>query len=284
LDVVYNHFGPEGNCMGNFGPYTTDRYKTPWGEAINFDGPYSDEVRTFFIENALYWICEFHLDALRLDATHYIFDNSAFTFMEELITSVGDHRERLNRRIYLIAEDDRNDPSLTRSRELGGSGMDAQWNDDFHHSMHTLLTNETYEYYSGFGELEHLVKAFREGFVYSGQYSPFRKRRHGRSSAALPAEKFIVFTQNHDQIGNRIPSQRMCHYIPFSALKLATGVVLLSPYIPMIFMGEEYHEDALFNFFTDFQGEELVQAVREGRKATFGSLLPEGEEPPDPQA
>jgi maltooligosyltrehalose trehalohydrolase len=284
LDVVYNHFGPEGNCTGCFGPYTTDHYKTPWGDAINLDGPHSDEVRAFFIENAHYWIDEFHIDALRLDATHFIFDNSAYTFMEELIAKIGDHRERLNRKIYLIAENDLNDPSLTRARDLGGYGIDAQWNDDFHHSMHTLLTNETYEYYAGFGELEHLVKAFREGFVYSGQYSPFRKHRHGRSSSMLPAEKFVVFTQNHDQIGNRMPSQRMCQYISFAALKLAAGVIIVSSNIPMIFMGEEYHEDALFNFFTDFQEEELVQAIREGRKMEFGSLLPEGDEPPDPQA
>jgi maltooligosyltrehalose trehalohydrolase len=285
LDVVFNHFGPEGNCVCDFGPYTTDRYKTPWGEAINVDGEYADEVRAYFIENALYWLYEFHIDALRLDATHYIFDFSAVTFMEELIATVHQHRELLNRKIYLIAEEDRNDANLLRSPEVGGWDMDAQWLDDFHHALYTnIIPGEGYEYHNGFGEFKQVVKAFREGFVFSGQYSPFRKRRHGTPSGDIPGEQFIVFTQNHDQIGNRIPGDRLDKFTSFDGLKLFAGVVLLAPYVPMIFMGEEYCESAPFNYFTNFSGKELIELVRTGRKETFGGMIPEGQEVQDPQA
>lgn len=283
LDVVYNHFGPEGNCYPAYAPYLTDHYKTPWGPGVNFDGPYSDEVRAFFIENALYWFHEYHIDGLRLDATHHMYDNRAVHVLQELAATMAEHRERTNRRFCLIAESDTNNPQLLRPLNVGGIGMDAQWNDDFHHTVHALLTNETGHYYAGYDALESLVKALREGFVYSGQYSPYRKRSHGASSHDIPAKHLIVFTQNHDQVGNRLPSERIARYLPFDALKLWIGLAALSPYVPMIFMGEEYAEPALFNFFTDFSDEALIEAVTRGRMAQFGLGASEDEGFPHPQ-
>jgi maltooligosyltrehalose trehalohydrolase len=282
LDVVYNHLGPEGNYLAEFGPYFTDRYRGPWGHPINFDGPYSDEVRRFFLENGLYWVKEFHLDGLRIDAVHGILDFSAFPFLEELAVAVHDLAERLSRQVYLIAESDLNDSRIVRPRELGGFGIDAQWNDDFHHALHTLFTKEDTGYYQDFGELQHLVKAFREGFVYRGDYSIYRKRRHGNSSRRLTAEKFVVFSQNHDQIGNRAQSERLSALVSFEALKLAAAVVLLSPFIPLLFMGEEYGETAPFYYFVSHSDADLVEAVRRGRREEFVAFRWQGE-PPDPQ-
>jgi maltooligosyltrehalose trehalohydrolase len=282
LDVVYNHLGPEGNYLQDFGPYFTDRYKTYWGSAINFDGPYSDDVRRFFIENALYWVTEFHLDALRIDAVHAILDFSAQPFLGELAQAVHEQAERLNRKIHLIAESDLNDTRLIHSREFGGFGLDAQWNDDFHHALHTLLTNERTGYYQDFGEIRHLVKAFREGFVYSGDYSLYRRRRHGNSSRDVPALRFVVFAQNHDQVGNRMLGDRLSDRFSFERLKLAAGVVLLSPFIPLLFMGEEYGEEAPFQYFVSHSDPGLIEAVRRGRRKEFATFQWE-EEPPDPQ-
>ena len=283
LDVVYNHLGPEGNYLTDFGPYFTDRYRGPWGHPINFDGPYSDEVRRFFVENGLYWVKEFHLDGLRIDAVHGILDFSAYPFLEELAVTVHDLAERLNRRVHLIAESDLNDSRIVRSRELGGFGIDAQWNDDFHHALHTLLTKEDAGYYEDFGELQHLVKAFREGFVYGGDYSIYRQRRHGNSSHRLTAEKFVVFSQNHDQVGNRAQSERLSALVSFEALKLAAAVVLFSPFIPLLFMGEEYGETAPFYYFINHSDADLVEAVRRGRREEFVAFRWQGE-PPDPHA
>ncbi len=243
LDVVYNHLGPEGNYFHDFGPYLTNQYRTPWGPAINFDGTDSDEVRRFFIENALYWVTEFRLDALRLDAVQGIFDSSALHFLQELAATVHEQAERLNRRIYVIAESDLNDVRIVRSPELGGYGLDAQYNDDFHHALHTLLTGERIGYYKDFGRVQDLAKAFAEGFVYSGVYSPTRRRRHGNSSKTLAARRLVVFAQNHDQVGNRL---RLSALVSFEGLKLAAAAVLLSPFIPLLFMGEEYGETAPF--------------------------------------
>jgi maltooligosyltrehalose trehalohydrolase len=282
LDVVYNHFGPEGNYIADFGPYFTDRYKTPWGAAINFDGPYSDEVRRFFIENALYWLTDFHIDALRLDALHAIMDVSAYTFLEELSQAFHREAKALKRKAYLIGESTANDARLIKPQELGGYGLDAQWNDDFHHSLHTLLTGERNGYYQDFGQLEHLVKAFREGFVYSGQYSRYRQRRHGVSSRDIPAGRFVVFAQNHDQVGNRMHSERLSQLACFEVLKLAAGIVLLSPFIPLIFMGEEYGDTAPFLYFISHSEPELVEAIRRGRREEFAAFQWQGE-PPDPQ-
>jgi maltooligosyltrehalose trehalohydrolase len=279
LDVVYNHLGPEGNYLHDFGPYFTDRCRTPWGSAINFDGPDSDEVRRFFIENAVFWVTEFRVDALRLDAVDRIFDVSARHFLQELSAVVHEQAERLNRRIHVIAESDLNDVRVIRSPELGGYGLDAQYNDDFHHSLYTLLTGERTAYYKDFGRLQDLAKAFAEGFVYSGEYSPARRRRHGNSSKDLPAPRFVVFAQNHDQVGNR---QRLSCLISFEGLKLAAAVVLLSPFIPLLFMGEEYGETAPFPYFISHSDPELIEVVRNGRREEF-AFCQWPDEPPDPQ-
>jgi len=282
LDVVYNHLGPEGNYIADFGPYFTDRYKTPWGAALNFDGPYSDQVRRFFIENAIYWLTDLHIDALRLDALHAILDISSYSFVEELSVEFHEQVKQQKRKAYLIGESAANDARLIKSRELGGYGLDAQWNDDFHHSLHVLLTGEQAGYYQDFGRLHHLVKAFREGFVYSGEYSPYRRRRHGVSSKDIPAHRFVVFSQNHDQVGNRAQGERLSRIVSFEALKLAAGTVLLSPYIPLIFMGEEYGETAPFPYFVSHAEPELIEAVRKGRREEFAAFRWQGEIP-DPQ-
>ena len=283
LDVVYNHLGPEGNYLGDFGPYFTDRYKTPWGAAVNFDGPLSDEVRRFFIENARFWLREFHMDGLRLDALHAVVDMSARHFLEELSESVCELAKQLGRRLWLIGESDLNDPRLITPRSQGGYGLDAVWCDDFHHALHVLLTGEKDGYYIDFGKPEQLVKALRQGFVYSGQYSEFRKRRHGRSSAARPARQFVVFSQNHDQVGNRMLGERLGRLVDFEALKVAAAAVLLSPYVPLLFMGEEYGEPAPFHYFVSHSDPDLVEAVRMGRAREFGSFAWRGDVP-DPQA
>ena len=282
LDVVYNHLGPEGNYLADFGPYFTDRYRGPWGHPINFDGPYSDEVRKYFIENALHWLVEFHLDGLRLDAVHGILDFSAQPFLQQLALEVSDRTRTLNRNVYIIPESDLNDTRLIRSQELGGFGLDAQWNDDFHHSLHTLLTGEQTGYYQDFGRLHHLAKAFSEGYVYSGDYSRYRKRGHGNSSRSIAAEQLVVFAQNHDQVGNRAQSERLSELVSFEALKLAAAVVLLSPFIPLLFMGEEYGETAPFYYFVSHSDANLVEAVRRGRREEFVAFRWQGE-PPDPQ-
>lgn len=282
LDVVYNHLGPEGNYLGDFGPYFTDRYRTPWGEAINFDGPESDEVRAFFIQNALMWVTEFHIDALRIDAVHAIFDRSARPFLEELASDVHGAARRAGRHVYVIAESNLNDPRLLRPVPLGGYGMDAQWNDDFHHALHVLLTGERAGYYADFGRLGDLEKAYREGYVLTGEYSLFRRRRHGASARDIPPWQFVVCAQNHDQVGNRVQGDRLSRLITFEGLKLAAGVVLLSPYIPLVFMGEEYGETAPFLYFTDHSDPQLAEAVRRGRRADL-SWWPGAEDAPDPQ-
>ena len=282
LDVVYNHLGPEGNYVADFGPYFTDRYQTPWGAALNFDGPYSDEVRRFFIENAIYWLTEFHIDALRLDALHAVLDISSYSFLEELAATFHQQAKQLKRQAYLIGESAANDARIVKPPELGGYGLDAQWNDDFHHSLHVLLTGEQTGYYQGFGQLQHLVKAFQEGFVYSGQYSCYRQRRHGVSSKDIPAHRLVVFGQNHDHVGNRLNSERLGQLVPFEALKLAAGIVLLSPFIPLLFMGEEYGEIAPFPYFVSHSEPELVEAVRQGRQKEFAAFQWQGELP-DPQ-
>jgi len=283
LDVVYNHLGPEGNYLALFGHYFTDRYRTPWGPAINLDGPESDEVRRFFIENALYWVKTFHIDALRLDAIHAIVDPSARPFLEELGIAVHQEAERLERNVYVIAESDRNDSRIIRGQAQGGYGLDAQWSDDLHHALHALLTSERNGYYCDFGEARQLATAYREGFVYSGQYSAFRKRRHGNASKDLPSERFVVFAQNHDQVGNRMRGERLSRLLSFEALKLAAGVVLLSPFIPLLFMGDEYGETAPFQYFVSHSDPKLIEAVREGRQEEFAAFEWTGKIP-DPQS
>jgi len=283
LDVVYNHLGPEGNYLNEFGHYFTDRYRTPWGSALNFDGPYSDEVRRFFLENALSWQTEFHIDALRLDAVHAIKDCSALPFLQELARVTHRRSEELNRRFYLFAESDLNDPRLISPEVSGGLGLDAQWSDDFHHALHVLLTGEREGYYEDFGELEPLARALRHGYAYTGQYSRFRKRRHGNLPRLNSVRQFVVFSQNHDQIGNRLKGERLSNLADLEALKLAAGAVLLSPFIPLLFMGEEYGERAPFQYVISHTDPELVEAVRQGRREEFASFAWQGQVP-DPQA
>jgi len=283
LDVVYNHLGPEGNYLDEYGPYFTDRYATPWGRAVNFDGPGSDEVRRYFVDNALFWITEYHIDGLRLDAVHAIFDFGARHILEEITAAVHAEAEAIGRRVHVIAESDLNDPRLIRSLERGGYGLDATWSDDFHHAIHVALTGERRGYYVDFGGIEQVVKAYRDRFALDGAYSHYRRRRHGAPATDLPADQFVVFIQNHDQVGNRAHGERLSQLITFDQRRLAAALLLLSPYISLLFMGEEYGETRPFNYFVDHGDPELNEAVRKGRErefASFGWSLPI----PDPAA
>ena len=282
LDVVYNHFGPEGNYLGEFGPYFTARYQSPWGPALNFDGAYSDEVRECFIQNALYWLTDCSVDAIRLDAVHAILDHSPITFLEDLSAAVQRASARSGRRMLLIAESADNDARLLRPRERGGYNLDGQWNDDFHHCLRTLLTGDRAGYYEDYGELSQLAKAMREGFAYTGEYSPFRKRRHGSPSRDIPHHRFVVFSQNHDQIGNRMLGDRLTQTLSLAQLKLAAALVILGPNVPLLFMGEEYGEKAPFPYFVSHSDPDLVDAVRRGRREEFAAFQWQGEVP-DPQ-
>jgi maltooligosyltrehalose trehalohydrolase len=284
LDVVYNHQGPEGSYLRDYGPYFTGRYRTFWGDAVNFDGAGSDEVRRFFIENALYWMREFHIDSFRFDAVDHIIDHaaSARPFVQELADAVHAEGERRGWPCYAFGESDLNDTRLVLSKERGGWGLDAQWNDEFHHALHSLLTGEDAGYYQDFGTLEDLARAFREGYVYTGQYSPYRQRRHGMSSAAVPARQLVVFRQNHDQVGNRVYGRRLSRLVSFEGIKVAAAAVLLSPYLPLLFMGEEYDDTAPFLYFTSHADPDLVEAVRQGRMEEFASFE-WADAPPDPQ-
>jgi maltooligosyltrehalose trehalohydrolase len=283
LDVVYNHLGPEGNYLADFAPYFTDLYKTPWGQAINFDDAESDEVRRYFIDNALQWVKDYHIDALRLDAIHSIVDPSARPFLEELSSAVHTKAKELGRDVCLIPESNRNDARVVSPPEVGGWGFDAVWNDDFHHSLHVLLTGEQDGYYQDFHGIGDLAVACREGFVYSGQYSKYRRKRYGNSSQQIPAKRFVVYSQNHDQVGNRAVGDRLSQSLSFDQLKVAAGTVLLSPYIPMLFMGEEYAETAPFQYFVSHGDPALIEAVRKGRKEEFSEFGWAGDIP-DPES
>ena len=282
LDVVYNHLGPEGAYMADYGPYFTGRYKTPWGSAINYDGPSSGPVRRFFIGNALYWLREFHIDALRLDAVHGIFDVSPVHIIEELMEETRGLEKRAGRPFYIFMESDRNDTRFIRPRAFGGFGVDAHWNEDFHHALHVILTGERDGYYMDFSGAGDMLKSFAEGFVYTGRYSVYRAKRHGSPSADIPPGRFVAFSQNHDQVGNRFLGDRLSCCLPPGKLKLAAAMVLLGPYIPLIFMGEEYGEKAPFMYFVSHSDEKLVRSVREGRRREFYSFGWKGEIP-DPQ-
>ncbi len=282
LDVVYNHLGPEGNYLGEFGPYFTDRYKTPWGQAVNYDGEGARGVRDFVIANALYWIGEYHIDGLRLDAIHGIFDASPVHILRELNATVQRTTRRLSRIVPVVAESDLNDRRVIDSVRKGGYGLAGQWSDDFHHCLHTVLTGERKGYYADFGSLEQLAKAFTDGFVYDGQHSTFRRRSHGTSTKDLPGERFVVFTQNHDQVGNRAQGDRLYALVDFERAKLSVSVLLISPYVPLLFMGQEYGERSPFLFFTDFDDPALRAAVTRGRREEFAAFGWTGEVP-DPQ-
>lgn len=277
LDTVYNHFGPEGNYVNEFAPYFTEAYKSPWGKAINFDQAYSYGVRNYFIQNALYWFEHYHIDMLRLDATDTIFDSGAKHFLQELVEATDIFSQQQGRKFYLVGENDFSDVKVVSSAKTGGYGLDGQWNDAFHHCLHTLLTGEQAGYYQDYGKCEQLAKAFKQGFVYSGQYAPFRNRYYGSDSSHLPGDRFVVFAQNHDQVGNRVLGERLSSLVSFEALKLAAATVLLAPYIPLIFMGEEYAETSPFLYFVSHTDPELIAAVRQGRRKEFESFHLEDE-------
>jgi maltooligosyltrehalose trehalohydrolase len=273
LDVVYNHLGPVGNFLADFGPYFTERYRTPWGAAMNFDGRGSDEVRRFVVDNALMWIRDYHLDGLRLDAVHAILDQSPVHVLEQLATEVHD----ANPAALLIAESDANDPRLVRPREAGGYGLDGVWSDDWHHSLHALLTGERTGYYADFGSVEQLAKALRQAWVYDGVYSERRGRTRGRSAAGVPSQRFVVATQNHDQVGNRAVGDRLA-----AGLDAAAALLLTTQFTPLLFQGQEWGASTPFLYFTDFSDRQLATAVREGRRREFEAFGWNPDEVPDP--
>ncbi|HEY0794585.1 MAG TPA: malto-oligosyltrehalose trehalohydrolase [Acidisarcina sp.] len=283
LDVVYNHFGPDGAYLGKFGPYLTSSHTTPWGDAVNFEDAGSHEVRRFFCDNALMWLREYHIDGLRLDAVHAYMDRSAINFMEQLSEEVRELERGLGKKFVLIAESDLNDPRLVTSRELGGYGLDAAWSDDFHHALVTVLTGEREGYYADFGSLEDLRKSLEQIFVYDGQYSVYRDRVHGRPAGQLPGWKFLGYSQNHDQVGNRAQGERLSHLVGTGCAKVAAALVLLAPFVPMLFQGEEFASSSPFLYFTDHE-DELGKLVSEGRKKEFIAFGWKPEEIPDPQA
>ena len=283
LDVVYNHLGPDGNYLESFGPYFTDRYSTPWGKALNLDGPDSDQVRSFLIGSALNWLEQYHLDGLRLDAVHAIVDTSAVHFVEQLAHEVAALGRRVGRKLWLVAESDLNDPRLVRPVAAGGYGLDAQWSDDFHHALWALVTGEQDGYYTDFGRLSHLVKAMTGTFVFDGVHSRFRGRRHGRPPVDVGPERFLAYGQNHDQIGNRAKGERMSDLVPLARVKLALGTVLTSPFVPMLFQGEEWAASTPFTYFTDHTDAALGEAVSQGRRREFAAFGWDPSEIPDPQ-
>ncbi len=284
LDVVYNHLGPRGNYLPRFGPYFTDHYNTPWGDAVNFDGPESDQVRRFFIDNALMWLRDYHFDGLRIDAVHAIFDTSAIHFLEQLSTEVKQLQAHLGRHLVLIAESDLNDPRIIRPQETGGYGLNAQWNEDFHHALHAVLTREKQGYYIDFGGLESLARVMSRNFAYDGCYSVYRRRMHGRPAADLSGHQLVGCLQNHDQVGNRALGERTSRLLSTDQLKIGAALVFASPFIPMLFQGEEWGAGTPFLYFTAHEDPELAEAVRQGRRNEFAAFDWPGEEIPDPQS
>jgi maltooligosyltrehalose trehalohydrolase len=283
LDVVYNHLGPEGNYLPEFAPCFTDAHHTPWGKAINYDGPGSDGIRRFIIDNALYWLTEFHVDALRLDAIHGIYDFGARHVLDELADAFQTQAQRLGRQAWLIAESDLDDVRIINPRSKGGYALDAQWHDDFHHALYAFLTGQREGFLMDFGALGDLSKSIRDGFVFDWRYSRYRQRHHGSSSINRPGEQFVVFIQNHDQVANTSRGKRLASLVSAGEQKLAAVLTLCSPFLPLLFMGEEYAETAPFFYFTSFEDQQLANAVREGRKKELGSHYSESDFA-DPQA
>jgi maltooligosyltrehalose trehalohydrolase len=270
LDVVYNHLGPEGNYLAEYGPYFTDRHRTPWGEAVNYDGEDAAGVRRHVIGNAAYWVREYHMDGLRLDAVHAIVDESPTHVLAELAAAVAAEARELGRAVHVVAESNRNERRIVLPPDRGGYGLDAQWSDDFHHSLRVTLTGARGGYYDDFpGGLDDLEVALREGFVYQGRYSAYRGRVLGTPAGDLPGESFVICAQNHDQVGNQATGERLMTQAGLPAVKVAAAAVLTAPYLPLLFMGEEYGETAPFAFFTSFGDPALVEAVRAGRRQEF---------------
>lgn len=278
LDVVYNHLGPEGTYLAEYGHYFTDHYRTSWGRAVNYDGQYSDFVRRYVVDNALYWLTEYHVDGLRLDAVHAIYDYGAYHILAELKEAFAAQAEALGRKAWIIAESDLNDVRILNPKELGGYGIDSQWHDDFHHAVTTALTQRKESYFVDFGSLDDVRKAVEEGFVIDGRYSEYRKKRHGSSTRKRPGTQFVCFIQNHDQIANACEGRRLATLLSVEGQKLAAMLYLCGPALPMLFMGEEWGAETCFYYFTSFEDPALAQAVREGRmKESFGEAI-------DPQA
>ncbi len=282
LDVVYNHLGPSGNYLGKFGPYFTHLHNTPWGDAVNLEEAGSHEVRRFFCDNALMWLRDYHIDGLRLDAVHAYMDRSAIHFMEQLGGEVRALEAETGRHYVIIAESDLNDPRFVRAVEAGGYGMDAQWSDDFHHALVTALTGERSGYYSDFGSIADLAKALKSVFIYDGIYAPHRDRIHGRPVEGLPGWRFLGYSQNHDQVGNRAKGERLCQLVNEGRAKIAAALVFTAPFVPMLFQGEEWAASSPFQYFTDHEPE-LGKLVSEGRKKEFADFGWNPEDIPDPQ-
>ncbi|MDJ0676612.1 MAG: malto-oligosyltrehalose trehalohydrolase [Calothrix sp. MO_167.B42] len=285
LDVVYNHLGPEGNYLWSLETYFTDRYKTPWGSAINYDGPYSYGVREYFIENVLYWLETYHIDALRLDAINAIYDMGAKHILQAMADITASVSQKQGWQRYLIAESALNDPKIISPGLVGGYDLDGQWSDDFHHALHTVLTGEKQGYYKDYdGSLEQLAKAYTNSFIYDGgQYSLYLQRYYGKTPSECDSKQFVVYSQNHDQVGNRMWGDRTSHLLSFAGVKLSAAAVILSPYVPLLFMGEEYGETAPFLYFISHSDPNLIEAVRQGRKQEFAEFY-SSEKSPDPQA
>ena len=283
LDVVYNHTGPEGSVLQRYGEYFTAKYHTPWGRGFNTDGPDSDEVRRYFVDNALHWVTDFHVDGLRFDATDQIYDFSAQHLLEEVATAVHVQAAALGRRVLCVAETEANDPRWLRAPECGGFGFDGQWDDDFHHALRVALTGQRDGYYADFDGVPSIAKALRHRFVYDGNYSAYRRKRRGGNVDAFPRERFVACIQNHDQVGNRAEGERLTELATFAQCKLAAAALLLSPYVPLLFMGEEYGERNPFLYFVEHGDSELVESVRVGRRNEF-KAFGWAEVVPDPQA
>ena len=284
LDVVYNHLGPDGNYLARFGPYFSDRHQTHWGPGVNFDGTGSHEVRRFVLDNAAMWFTDYHIDGLRLDAVHAISDDSPTHILGELAVETEQLSARLGRPLLLIAESDENDPRYVRDRVDGGMGLDGVWADGWHHALHALFTGERAGYYEDFGRFEDLETALRQAWVYAGTFSPHRGRVHGESPEGLPGDRFIVFAQNHDQVGNRAVGRRSSALMSEGRLRVAAALLLTGPFTPMLFQGEEWGASTPFLYFTDHEDTDLGRAVSEGRRREFSQFGWDPDEVPDPQA
>jgi maltooligosyltrehalose trehalohydrolase len=280
LDVVLNHFGPEGNYIAEFGPYYSSRHSTPWGPAFNFDGYDSDPVRTFVLENTWHWIADFHLDGLRLDAVHAMFDNSPQHILSELKQCADAAAAARNSNCIIVAESLMNDVRMIHSRERGGYGLDAEWNEDFHHALFAFLTGERHGKYADYGTAEQLLHVLNDTFFLRGNYSSFRRRRWGAPVGDLPGDRFVIGTQNHDHIGNRAQGERMSHLVPPAVQRFSASLMLVAPFLPLIFMGEEYGEANPFLFFCSFEDPGLIENVRLGRARDYSLEGPI----PDPQS
>ena len=283
MDAVYNHLGPAGNYLPEFGPYLTEAHTTPWGPAVNLDREGSDDVRRFVLDSALAWLRDFHVDGLRLDAVHALVDERATPLLEELSVEVEALGAQLRKPLWLVAESDLNDPRTVTTREAGGMGMDGQWCDDVHHSLHALLTGERFGYYGDFGSSAGLAKVLTGAFFHDGAWSSFRGRAHGRPvPPSVPGHRFVVYLQDHDQIGNRAVGDRIASTLTDGQLQIGAALILTSPYTPMLFMGEEWGARTPWQFFSDHEGE-LGEAVRHGRRAEFGAHGWDTGDVPDPQ-